>query len=95
MYDFNAAGDKMMDCWFVDDVRQIGLEVCTQALILQAERDELARLINSQASKPIEQCKHYKECYKKAYDALKPLQCPICQKWEWAGPTQEIQSEPC
>lgn len=50
MYDFNAAGDKMMDCWSVDDVRQIGLEVCTQALMLQQERDAAIQQLRGKCS---------------------------------------------
>lgn len=49
---------------------------------LKAENERLVFLINKHPLKPIEDCKHYKECYSKAYDHTKPMGCISCDKWE-------------
>lgn len=90
--DISTLGKKILNEWGINNAKNLGLQVCTmaiEALIdndrLRAERDALTELINSQTHKPIEDCKHYDSCYKEAYDAFKPLQCPICRKWELHG----------
>lgn len=53
---------------------------------LLAERDALYKLVERRFWLNPEECSHYEDCYKRAYDDMRMLNCPSCENWEWRGP---------